>query len=81
MQTKDRAPRLVLLSTLPRLHCAKPDDRAFELTYLCGGLDFKALIRARNSQAAAAEGLIQLGHEFPDFHPSEARLVAAVELA
>jgi hypothetical protein len=81
MQTQNRAPRLVLRRALPPLqHITSPATfPAFELTFLCGGHDFKALIRARNSQAAAAEALIELGHQFPDFNPLEARLVAAVE--
>lgn len=51
----------------------------FELTYLCSGQSFKALICARNSQAAAAEGLIELASQCPDFEPDNARLVRVIQ--
>lgn len=51
----------------------------FELTFLCDGSDFKTFVRARNQQAAAHEGLIELASQFHDFHPDKARLVRAVQ--
>lgn len=52
---------------------------AFELSFLSDGHTFKALIRARNAQAAAAEGLIELAQQCPDFNPDGARLVSALQ--
>lgn len=74
--------RLILRRSLPPLvHITSAAQQlpAFELTYVSEGHDFKALIRARNSQAAAAEGLIELAQQCPDFNPEGARLVSAVQ--
>lgn len=83
MQTNLRAPRQVLRGALPPLqHITTPNpDRypCWELTFLCGGHTFKALARAKNSQTAAAEGLLELATQCPDFEPESARLVAAVQ--
>jgi len=83
MQTNQRAPRLVLRGNLPPMqHITHPNpDRlpCWELTFLCAGHTFKAIARARNSQAAAAEGLIELATQCPDFNSESARLVAAVQ--
>jgi len=75
----NRAPRLALCGTLPPLSAPAEKLPAFELTYLAAGRTWKALVRARNAQAAAHEGLIELCHQFPDFAASEARLVSAVQ--
>ncbi len=77
----NRAPTFARCGTLPPLS-APPAEKlpAFELTYLAAGRTWKALVRARNAQAASHEGLIELAHQFPDFTPSEARLVSAVQM-
>ena len=66
------------LPSLPALawHGAQP---GFELTYICDGADFKTFVRARNQQAAAHEGLIELAHQCPGFDPDRARLVRAIQ--
>lgn len=83
MQTNLRAPRQVLRSALPPLqHITYQNPDRFpcwELTFLCGGHTFKALARAKNSQAASDQGLLELATQCPDFEPENARLVAAVQ--
>jgi len=75
----NRAPRLAL-AKLPQLDLPGIDKLpTFELTYLAAGRTWKALIRAKNAQAAGHEGLIELASQFPDFTPDEARLVSAVQ--
>ena len=51
----------------------------WELTFICCGHDFKAFVRARNTEAATEEALIELAQHCPDFEPSESRLVRAVQ--
>lgn len=84
MQTNQRAPRLVLRGSLPplqRLIAANPTQHpAFELTFLSHGKTFKALQRARNQAAAAAEAAIELAYQCPDFDHTDARLIAAVQV-
>lgn len=70
---------------LPRLPQLAPllDARGFskfELTFSCSGQDFKVQAQARNTQAAAHEGLIELAAQCPDFDAEDARLVACVQL-
>lgn len=76
----NRAPRLALCGKLPPLADTMAAKLpAFELTYLAAGRTWKAVVRARNAQAASHEGIIELGHQFPDFAAAEARLVSAVQ--
>lgn len=82
MKTNPRAPRLVLRRALPPLQrLIQPTGQppCFELTFACSGIPYKVLIRARNSQAAAAEGLLELAEQCPEFEPENARLMAAVQ--
>lgn len=76
----DRAPRLALRATLPPLP-GRLDEKlpCFELTYLAHGRTWKALVRAAHARAAAAEGLIELASQFPEFDHEAARLVSALE--
>ncbi len=73
--------RLVLNRALPPLqHLTPPEPLpAFELTFLSDGRAFKALIRARNAEAATHEALLELAHQCAEFVPETARLVAAVQ--
>jgi hypothetical protein len=84
MQTTERAPRLVLRGLLPPLQRLTPATPAplpaFELTFLSAGKQFKALQRARNQSAAAAEAAIELAYQCPDFDHQDARLIAAVQV-
>lgn len=78
--------QLVLSKSLPPLQRLAPTGpqsvpRAFELTFICAGKTFKALQRARNQSAAAAEALIELSSQCADFDPEDARLTAAVQVA
>lgn len=67
--------------TLPRSQLLFPGPRRhFELTFLCGGSPFKVIAPGSNAQAAAAEGLLELASQCPDFEPDTARMVAAVEV-
>lgn len=84
MQTNQRAPRLVLRGSLPPLQRLTPAKTpllpAFELTFLSHGKQFKALQRARNQAAAAAEATMELAYQCPDFDHTDARLIAAVQV-
>lgn len=83
MQTNLRAPRLVLRRALPPLQRLTPPNDlqpCFELTFSCSGREFKTIARARNSQAAAAEGLLELATQCPEFDAEDARLTAAVQV-
>lgn len=73
--------RLVLNRALPPLQHITPPEPvpAFELTYVSEGRPFKALVRARNAEAAAHEALLELAHQCAEFNPETARLVAAVQ--
>lgn len=51
----------------------------FELTFHCGGRPFITAVRARNSEAAASEGRIELASQCPDFDHECARLVRVVQ--
>ncbi len=75
------AARRLYCPTLPPLHlmCNSP-RRHFELTFLCGGSPFKVVAPGANAQAAAAEGILELASQCPDFDPSSARMVAAIEV-
>lgn len=75
--------RTVIRRSLPPLQYitqAAQTFPAFELAFMSEGHIYKALIRARNSQAAAAEGMIELAQQCPDFNPDAARLVSALQI-
>ena len=65
--------------TLPPLREVKTVQPGWELKFQSGGVPFNVFVRARNTQAADAEGRIELATQFPDFDPDTARLVQAVE--
>lgn len=83
MQTTNRAPRQVLGGSLPPLHqlnAGNPRELPlFELKFYSCGREFIVTQRGRNSQAAAAEGLIELAAKFHEFDPEEARLISALQ--
>lgn len=77
--------RRVTLGQLPALYGAGDYQAnnlppAFDLTFICQGRTFKALQRGRNAQAAAAEAVIELASQCPDFEPGEARLTRAIQV-
>jgi hypothetical protein len=71
--------RRLAMPTLPGLYGAERLP-GFELTFISSGKTFKAFVRARNTQSAAEEGLIELAHQCPDFSTEDARLVAALQV-
>jgi hypothetical protein len=54
-------------------------SNAYEVTFICAGVPFNALVRARNQQAATEEAKIELAIQCPDFDPEKARLVRSVQ--
>jgi hypothetical protein len=51
----------------------------FDLTFICAGHSYKAFVRARNTQAASEEALIELAQQCPDFDPENARLTSSIQ--
>ena len=85
MQTKDRAPRLVLRRALPPLQRLlsepkAPSNPAFELTFISAGVTYKSLQRARNVRCATAEAMLELSYQCPDFDYQDARLISALQV-
>jgi hypothetical protein len=71
--------RRLAMPTLPGLYGSEKLP-GFELTYISAGATFRAFVRARNTQSAAEEGLIELAQQCPDFELEGARLVAALQV-
>lgn len=85
MQTLNRAPRLVLKRALPALErlterTTPQQNPAFELTFISGGITFKALQRGRNVRSATQEAIMELSYQCPDFDYQDARLISALEV-
>ena len=82
METLRRGSRVLARGVLPPLqHLPQPPQLpGFELEFLSAGKTFMVVVRARNTQAAQAEGRLQLASAFPDFDDQDARLVAFREV-
>lgn len=73
------ASRRLYFPSLPPLAIVT-SSRRWELTFLCDGHAFKVVAGGHNAQAAAAEGILELASQCPDFAPESARMTAAIEV-
>lgn len=72
-------------SALPPLqHLTPPVPRhmlpTWEVTFDCGARPYLAVVKARNSQAAAEEARLELAHQCPDFDAEGARVVSCKQV-
>lgn len=77
--------QLILTKALPPLQRLAPTGPqslppCFEFTFICSGKEFKAVQRGRNQAAAAAEAMLELSYQCPDFDYKDARLTAALQV-
>ena len=56
-----------------------PELPYWELTFISGGRPLIVTVRARNAQAAAHEGEIELAAQLHEFDPKDARLISAIQ--
>lgn len=73
-----RNPRAFATPTLPPVF-GQEKLPFFALTFLTDTGPYNAYVKARNSQAATEEGIIELAAQFPDFDAASARLIRAVQ--
>lgn len=66
------------LPSLPKLPGSEKFP-GFEMTYFCNHKVWVAYVRARNQQAAAHEGALELAAKFPDFDYEDARCIRAIQ--
>lgn len=73
-----RMKRLVLPS-LPSGYGTDKNLPGFELTFYSVGHTYKAFVRARNSECAREEAILELAAQEVTFEPSNARLVSVIQ--